>query len=340
MTSEKGTNTIFVIIHEEIVNIPRNKVIIYARVVLDYREQKEDPYRVRITAGGNLIKCNMELTTRTADILTSKILWNGVISTKGATYSTFDIKKFYLGTPPSDYEYMRMPLKLFPDHIIEQYNLKALAKNGFVYVEIRKAIYGLPQAGKLANKQLTEFLEPHGYYEVEHTPGLWGHKTRPIQFTLVVDDFGVKYIGKEHADHLLSILEYHYPTVAKDWKGELYCGITLKWNYAEGYVDISMPGYIKRLLLKYKHKKPTKPQYSPYPIQPRKFGKAAQEPMPEDKTQKADEEKKKRVQRVVGSILYYGKEVDMTTLPSLSTLASEQAKASEQTIMNMEHLLE
>ena len=55
MTSEKGTNTIFVIIHEEIVNIPRNKVIIYARVVLDYRPQKEDPNRVRITAGNNSI---------------------------------------------------------------------------------------------------------------------------------------------------------------------------------------------------------------------------------------------------------------------------------------------
>ena len=98
-----------------------------------------------------------------------------------------------------------------------------------------------------------------------------------------------------------------------------------------------MPGYIKWLLSKYKQGKPNKPQYSPYPVQPRKFGRVAQDPMPEDKTQKADEEKKKRVQQVVGSILYYRKGVDMMTLTGPSILASKQAKASEQTILNMEH---
>ena len=96
--------------------------------------------------------------------------------------------------------------------------------------------------------QLKKFLEPEGYYEVEHTPGLWRHRWRPISFILVVDDFGVKYVGKEHAQHLLGILEAKYPAVATDWTGGLYCGITLKWNYDKGYVDISMPGYIKRLL--------------------------------------------------------------------------------------------
>ena len=67
--------------------------------------------------------------------------------------------------------------------------------NGFIYVEIRKAIYSLPQAGILANKLLKKRLHPEGYYEVAHTSGLWKHVTRPICFTLVVDDFGVKYTG-------------------------------------------------------------------------------------------------------------------------------------------------
>ena len=73
--------------------------------------------------------------------------------------------------------------------------------------------YGLPQSGRLANKQNTKFLEPERYYEVIHTPGLWRHKTPPIQFTLVVDNFGVKYVGKEHADHLLRILWHHCSAV-------------------------------------------------------------------------------------------------------------------------------
>ena len=53
--------------------------------------------------------------------------------------------------------------------------MEANAHKGFVYLEIRKAIYGLPQAGILANKLLWKRLAPHGYYEVAHTPGLWRH---------------------------------------------------------------------------------------------------------------------------------------------------------------------
>ena len=83
LIGEKETNTIYVMTLKEIVNILRKNVIIYAKVVPNYREQKEDLYRIRITAGGSLIKCNGELTTQTADILTSKIMWNSAINTKG-----------------------------------------------------------------------------------------------------------------------------------------------------------------------------------------------------------------------------------------------------------------
>ena len=142
-----------------------------------------------------------------------------------------DIKNFYLGTLLDRYEYMRIPITLFPQHIIDQYNLRSKVKNGQVYLEIRKAIYGLPQAGILANKQLREKLESAGYYEVAHTPGLWRHVTRPVQFSLVVDDFGVKYIGKENAEHLIHAIKAAGYEVAIDWEGELYCGISLRWNY-------------------------------------------------------------------------------------------------------------
>ena len=74
-------------------------------------------------------------------------------------------------------------------------------------MEIRKGIYGLPQAGILANNLLKKRLAKIGYFEVPHTPGLWKHITRPIQFTLVVDDFGIKYVGEEQAKHLLGALQ-------------------------------------------------------------------------------------------------------------------------------------
>ena len=132
----------------------------------------------------------------------SKILWNSVLSTDNARYATLDIANVYLGTPLDRYKYMKMPLDIFPQHIKEQYNLNNMAYKGYVWLEIRKAIYGLPQAGILANKQLREKLQPHGYYGVAHTPGLWRHVTQPVQFSLVMDDFGVKYVGKGNVQHL------------------------------------------------------------------------------------------------------------------------------------------
>ena len=75
----EGTNTVFFMTHEEIKRIPKDRTVTYTRIVVDYRPQKDDPNRVRITVGGNLIDYPGELTTRTADLITSKILWNSVL---------------------------------------------------------------------------------------------------------------------------------------------------------------------------------------------------------------------------------------------------------------------
>ena len=126
-----------------------------------------------------------------------------------------------------------MPLTLFPSWIRKQYNLDEKALNGFVYWKIHKAVYGLPSARRLANKQLRKRLETSGFYEVAYTPGLWKHKPRPIQFSFIVDGFGVKYVGKEHIDHLITSLQTHYSKVTVNWTGRLYAGINLNWNYQD-----------------------------------------------------------------------------------------------------------
>jgi hypothetical protein len=114
----KGTNTIVYLSHSEICTIPQDRTVTYARIVIDHRPQKEDPNRVRITVGGNLIKYPFELTTRTANMVSSKTLWNSVISTKDARFASANIKNMYLKTPLDWYEYMKMPIALFPPEII------------------------------------------------------------------------------------------------------------------------------------------------------------------------------------------------------------------------------
>ena len=83
-TNTPGTDSICVISHDKIGHIPEDRTVTYAKVVVDVRPQKKDPNRVRITAGGNLINYPHELTTRTADLTTSKIIWNSVLSTEDA----------------------------------------------------------------------------------------------------------------------------------------------------------------------------------------------------------------------------------------------------------------
>jgi hypothetical protein len=95
----------------------------------------------------------------------------------------------------------------------------ALVVDGWVYIEIRKVMYGLKQAGLLANQLPQKLLSPVGYYPARHTMGMWLHKTRPIAFSLIVDDFSVKYMGKQHADHLRDALLRSYE-LTTDWEGK------------------------------------------------------------------------------------------------------------------------
>ena len=94
------------------------------------------------------------------------------------------------------YEYMKLALACIPDKIIDQYSLRTLSSDGWVYLEIRKGMPGFKQAGRIANDRIKAHLTHFGFTPVTKTPVLWKHTTKLIIFSLVVDDFGVKYIGK------------------------------------------------------------------------------------------------------------------------------------------------
>jgi hypothetical protein len=190
---------------------------------------------------------------------------NSVLSRKGAKFCTFDISNsnFYLCTPLDRPEYIKIKLSDIPQEFIDEYNLMQHVHNDWVYFEICRGIYGLPQSIILAQKLLAERLALKGYYQCECTPGLWRHKWRPIMFTLIVDDFGVEYVGEEHAIHLRDTIKEHYD-LTENWKGNLYSGINLDWNYSKRTCRLSMEDYIETVLTKYNHKRPKKPVLSPY----------------------------------------------------------------------------
>ena len=90
----------------------------------------------------------------------------------GAKFMTIDISDFYLNTPLTRWEYVKLNLRDIPDEIISEYNLKQKEINGFVYVKVRKGMYSLPQSSLLSNKLLQQNLAPFGYRQSTLVPGL------------------------------------------------------------------------------------------------------------------------------------------------------------------------
>ena len=140
-------------------------------------------------------------------------------------------------------EFLRTKIENFPDDVIEQRKLNDIVDaKGFVVIRIKRSMYSLPYGGIIAQKLLEERVEKHGYRQSNQTPGFWKHGTHPISFTLIVDDFGVKYMKKEHDDHLIGVLEEFYE-VEQDRKGKTHYGIILNWDYDWQQAHLLMPGY-------------------------------------------------------------------------------------------------
>ncbi len=220
-TGAKGTNALFVMKAEEVNHTPAARLATHTNIVINYQPQKDNPYQICITAGCNLIIYPGELTPCTAHITTSKLHWNSVLSTQQAKYMCLDLKNVYLLAPLDRFKYMHIPIGMFPAWIVAQYDLLHKVVKGHIYLKMQRAVWGLPQAGILANKLLRKQLAPHGYYECKQTPGLWKQATWPISFTLVVINFGVKYINKDYVNHLIQCLKKKYE-LTKDWDGNLY----------------------------------------------------------------------------------------------------------------------
>jgi hypothetical protein len=97
----EGSNTIYFIPRLE---VSPSKTVTYGRFVVDVSPNKEEIHRLRLTVGGNLIRYDGDVSSRSADLTTSKCLWNSVISTPGAKYMCLDVKNVYLGTPMDQFE--------------------------------------------------------------------------------------------------------------------------------------------------------------------------------------------------------------------------------------------
>ena len=334
-----GTNTLQFRRKNE---VPSNKKVTYGRIVASIRPQKQETHRTRLTVCGNLLDYHGDTSTPTTDLTTTKIHINSVISTPNAKFAITDIGNFYLNNLLPESECMKLLISIILNEIIQQYNLHDIVSDRWVYLEILKGMYGLKQAGKIAHDELVKHLAPYGYKPARHTPGYWKHGNKPIAFVLCVDDFGIKYTkytNKQDLDHLQQALKEKY-NIKEDLTGNLYCGISLKWDYNKRTIKLFIPNYVKCALHKFQHSPLTRKQQVPHPWIPNVFGKQTQfvhEPLPSPPLSKHSTT---RIQQIVGTVLYYARAINDIILVEFNSISTMQSKPILDTLRKVNHLLD
>ena len=130
-------------------------------------------------------------------------------------------------------------------------------KDGYVHTEVHVSMHEFSQIGMLAHKDLKQQLASHSYTPVTFILGLWTYESHWISFTLVVNDFGIKYTSLSSLNHLLNVLKT-FCTITTNMNSNLYICVSLqwKWNYSVRY---SMLKYIPNLIKKSQYIPPLKP---------------------------------------------------------------------------------
>jgi hypothetical protein len=149
----------------------------------------------------------------------------------------------------------------------------------------------------------------------------------------------VEYVGIEHFNHLRDVLK-KFHGIQYNMAGAKFAGIDIKWDYATRRCRISMPGYIKNLLIKFKHPRQTKPSLLLHKCHPITYGAKAQLTPDAITSELLDKHRKRRIQEIVGLLLYYAWAVNNKLLVALSAIAARQSCATLATVQAVHLLLD
>ena len=331
----RDTKTMHATHYSDIPADRRGEISYYSPQVKEKMKESGLQRRVRGTYGANNCNYTGRKSAKTAELEVVKSLANAAVS-EDANLASADLKDFYLAEELERPEYLRIPLKLFTDKVLDELNLRQFIDRDCIYFEVVRTMYGLPQAGYLSQKGLVKHLNQAGYFEDPIVPMLFTHQSNGVSFCLVVDDFIIKYKQKSALDHLLNTLRAKYEVTVDDTCSK-YLGMHFLHDKAKRIIRITMPGYVRKMLHQFQHC-PVTPQQSPSTYVSPMGGAKAQLPY-EDHSGALDPEALHTLQSIIGGALYYGRTVDPLVLPQVCALASEQATATQDTLAQAYRLL-
>jgi hypothetical protein len=261
-------------------------------------------------------------------MITVKLHLNSVISTKNALYCTIDLKDFYLNTLMDQPEYMHMkisnPLPIFSKPTTSMTWLLTTVQSTSTYRRACTVSHKWASLHRISSKN--DSTNTATIKATSHQA--FGNMTGGL--TLCVDNFGIKYVGQEHDNHLAKILKEHYKC-SIDWDGR-YCGMNMEWDYNGRKVHISLLDYVPKALTCFQHQAPRKPQHQPYPHLKPNYGAKAQYTEVTDTLVLLPKEDKKFIQEVIGTFLYYARCDNSAMLAALGSTATQQANPTKNTM--------
>jgi len=235
-------------------------------------------------------------------------------------------------------EYLRVTLKQLPEETIEEFSLDQYIDRGVVYFEVNKGMYGLKQAGLLANDRIVTLFDKHGYKQSKYIPQLFFSEDKSTAFCLVVDDLLIK-ANEANRDKLYECLRTQYEIVT-DNTGSKYLNIDIRRDKTNKLVGLSMRGYLDRLIARFDHWAGTRTANSPGIYQPPSYGIKTQYAEIEDTKEKLSPADTLTLQQLVGGMLYYTRAIDATSMHETNKLGSDQSTATETILPRCQRLLE
>jgi hypothetical protein len=238
-------------------------------------------------------------------------------------------------------EYCRVKLKDIPLETIALHSLEQFIDGDEILFQVDGSMYGHPVAGRVCYQDLVKHLATHGYLQDDIVPCLFSHVSNGIQFTLIVDDLGIKHIeGSGALEHLKDALELKWPTKL-DRSGAKYVGLRLDWHYnakvPHFYID--MPTTVPDAIKRFCPNGPPRKQKSPIKYVPPAYGAQSDLGATVDTSPPVTDADKLFIQQVTGVFLYYSRMVDILMLPAVRAISETCANPTEHTLAATHHFL-
>ena len=333
------------IIFEDIPFHRRRDITYYKEVPKEKLDSSGTTVRtIRGTIGGDKLHYDGRTMSQVASDVVIKLHIHTVVSDRrnngtNTRFCTLDLGDFFMTSDLDRPEYIRIPLAKLSDTFRAKYNLDPFIHSNSVVFEVTGNMPGHPAAGRLAKSELVSVLKRGGYHEHPDVPCLFENPVNKLSFTLLTDDFGIKYTDMAHVDALKDCLTRAGYTFTFDPDGAVYNGMRLQFNYIENKVTLDMPNVIPSALARFCPNGPPRPSRSPSYYSGFTPGKSSHLPTTEDESPLLDDAGKQFVQQVAGTFLHYARAIDYTMLPATVALTNQMSAPREKTRKDANKLL-